>query len=100
MSGPPARGQPATKARRLGSRLASRQPGSAAKDQATYCARSAEGFAGAHGQGASRTGAQAPAATRISARTVRRMWIVYVEMAVALAVAGLIVWLTWPKKRK
>jgi len=28
------------------------------------------------------------------------MWIVYLEMAVALAIAGLIIWLTWPKKRK
>jgi len=28
------------------------------------------------------------------------MWIVYLEMLLALAVAGLIVWFTWPKKRK
>jgi hypothetical protein len=36
----------------------------------------------------------------MSARASRRMWIVYLEMAVALAIAGLIVWLTWPRKRK
>jgi len=28
------------------------------------------------------------------------MWIVYVEMGFALLVAVLIVWLTWPRKRK
>jgi len=28
------------------------------------------------------------------------MWIVYLEMAVALLVAILIVWFTWPRKRK
>jgi len=30
----------------------------------------------------------------------RAMWIIYLEMGLALAAAGLIVWLTWPKKRK
>jgi hypothetical protein len=28
------------------------------------------------------------------------MWVVYLEMGVALALAGFIVWFTWPKKRK
>jgi len=28
------------------------------------------------------------------------MWIVYLEMAVALLVAVLIVWFTWPRKKK
>ena len=31
---------------------------------------------------------------------MRAMWIVYLEMALALVIAGLIVWFTWPKKRK
>jgi hypothetical protein len=87
-------------ARKLGSSGVSRQPGSASKDHSMYCARSGAGFAGAQaGQGASRSGAH-PAMARISARASRRMWIVYVEMAVALLIAGLIVWFTWPRKRK
>jgi hypothetical protein len=31
---------------------------------------------------------------------MRPMWIVYLEMALALVVAGLIVWFTWPNKKK
>ena len=27
------------------------------------------------------------------------MWVVYLEMAVALALAALIIWWTWPAKR-
>jgi len=26
------------------------------------------------------------------------MWVIYLEIAVALAIAALIVWFTWPKK--
>jgi hypothetical protein len=89
------------KARKLGSSGTACQPGSAAKAHSRYCARSGAGFAGAHPrQGASPNGAQPAAAATISAKASRRMWIVYVEMAVALLAAGLIVWLTWPRKRK
>jgi hypothetical protein len=28
------------------------------------------------------------------------MWVLFLEMAVALAILILIVWVTWPKKRK
>ena len=28
------------------------------------------------------------------------MWVVYVEMLLALALAAFIVWWTWPKKKK
>jgi hypothetical protein len=28
------------------------------------------------------------------------MWVIFLEMAVALAILILIVWVTWPKKRK
>jgi hypothetical protein len=28
------------------------------------------------------------------------MWVIFLEMAVVLAIAGLIVWWTWPRKRK
>ena len=27
------------------------------------------------------------------------MWVIYLEMGVALGLGGLIVWWTWPKKR-
>jgi hypothetical protein len=27
------------------------------------------------------------------------MWVIYVEMGVALAILGLILWFTWPRKR-
>jgi hypothetical protein len=55
---------------------------------------------GAQGHALSRSGAQPAAATIAATAISRRMWIVYLEMAVALLVAGLIVWLTWPRKRK
>jgi len=32
--------------------------------------------------------------------TIAAMWVIFLEMAVALAVLILIVWWTWPKKRK
>jgi len=28
------------------------------------------------------------------------MWVIYLEMALVLAIAVLIVWWTWPKKKK
>jgi len=28
------------------------------------------------------------------------MWIVYLEMALALALAAFIIWFTWPRKKK
>jgi len=28
------------------------------------------------------------------------MWIIYLEIALALAIAAFIVWFTWPRKRK
>ncbi|HSA88785.1 MAG TPA: hypothetical protein VLF42_02690 [Burkholderiales bacterium] len=42
-------------------------------------------------------GAQ-PASTTI--RAAQRMWIIYLEVALALALAIFIVWFTWPRKRK
>ena len=102
MSAPPARGQPAMKARRLGSRDVSFHPGKASNDQGRYCARSAAGFGGGHaGQGSWRAmGAQAAASAARKQATMRPMWVVYLEMTLALVVAGLIVWFTWPKKKK
>ena len=32
--------------------------------------------------------------------TIAAMWVILLEMAVALAILILIVWWTWPKKRK
>src|SRR5258706_10947214 len=79
---PEARGQPATKARRLGSRLVPFQPGSAAKEVSTYCARSGAGTGlggGQTGQGFSGSWAQ-PALSRIRNQAQRAMWIVYPQM--------------------
>jgi hypothetical protein len=75
------------------------QPGNASNVNSRYCAVSGGGFAvvGGHcGQGAS--GAQ-PAASTINARKALRMWVVYIEILLALALAVFIVWWTWPKKR-
>jgi hypothetical protein len=38
-----------------------------------------------------------PATSRIS--TAQRMWIIYLEVALALAIAAFIVWFTWPRKK-
>jgi hypothetical protein len=100
IKGPGARGQPARKARRLGSSCARSHPGSAANPTGTYCARSGAGFGGGHtGQGFSGTCAQ-PADSRIESRSQRRMWVVYLEIAVAFLLAVFIVWFTWPKNKK
>jgi hypothetical protein len=34
------------------------------------------------------------------ARGAHSMWVVYLEMGLALALAVFIVWWTWPKKRR
>ena len=88
------------KARRLGSRLVLSQPGTLANEVSIYCARSGAGLGGGHtGQGFSGSWAQ-PAVSRISNQAQRAMWIVYLEMLLALAVAALIIWFTWPRKPK
>ena len=96
MSAPAARAHPAMNARRLGSRVRWSQPGSALKLHSMYCARSGS-FTGGQGHNCGGAWAQ-PATSRISAR--RAMWVVYLEIAVALAIALAIVWLTWPRKPK
>src|SRR5712692_9375835 len=85
-----ARAQPPRKARRLGSSGVLSQPGSAANEVSTYCARSAAGFGGGQtGQGFSGSCVQ-PAAVRIASSPIKRaMWIVYLEMLIALVVAAL-----------
>jgi len=78
------------------------QPGSAANEVSTYCARSGAGLVGAGGhtgQGFSGSCVQ-PALSRINNQTSRAMWVVYLEMGLALALAVLIVWFTWPRKPK
>jgi hypothetical protein len=46
------------------------------------------------------SGVQA-ATSRISAGSAReKMWVIYLEAGVALALLLLIVWWTWPKKKK
>src|ERR1051325_5773452 len=94
----PLRGQPARNVRRLRSRSALGQPGSPSNVNCRSTAVSGAGFAGGHfGHGAS--GAQ-PAVITISARKALRMWVVYLEVLLALGLAIFIVWFTWPKKRK
>jgi hypothetical protein len=45
-------------------------------------------------------GAGAHAAnSRIRAKEARRMWMLYLEVILALGVAALIVWFTWPRKK-
>jgi hypothetical protein len=51
------------------------------------------------GSGWGATGAHA-ASSRIEARKALRMWVVYLEVLTALGLAILIVWWTWPRKRK
>src|SRR5512134_2202453 len=87
------RAQPAMNARRLGSSWARPQPGRSEKPLGSYRAVSGAGFGG----GQTGHGAQ-PATSRI--RTAQRMWIIYLEIAAALAIAVFIVWFTWPRKRK
>lgn len=54
------------------------------------------------GSGFGAMGAQAPnpANSTIAARNELRMWVVYLEILLALALAAFIVWFTWPKKRR
>ena len=105
--------QPALKARTPGANVTSCQPGIAAngvcwylastgRAGAAHCWHSAQaGQAGAVGAAAGGNCAQ-PAENRIAATgnaKVRRMWVIYIEMGVALAMLILIVWWTWPAKR-
>jgi cyanate permease len=58
---------------------------------------------GGHGQDEGAGICPQPAASRIetdSARRLRTVWVVILEMLAALALLVLIVWWTWPKKRK
>jgi len=43
-----------------------------------------------------------PASIRIAQKSearTRAMWVIYLEMGIALAILVLIVWFTWPRKR-
>jgi hypothetical protein len=85
--------QPPTNARSAGSSGARLHPGRSANARFSYRALSGGGFPGGHtGHGAH------PAISRISARL--RMWIIYLEVLLALALAAFIVWFTWPRKKK
>jgi hypothetical protein len=85
--------QPPTNARSAGSSGARPQPGRSANARFSYRALSGGGLPGGQtGQGAQ------PAISRISARL--RMWIIYLEILLVLAIAAFIVWFTWPRKKK
>ena len=83
------------KARKLGSSLASAHPGNEANEVSMYCARSGAGFGGGGGRKDVH-----PAMSRIASKANRAMWVVYLEMLVALAIAVLIIWLTRPPKKR
>jgi hypothetical protein len=51
------------------------------------------------GSDAGGSGAQAPASRIRARRAPAAMWVIYLEMLVVLAVAALIVWWTWPRKK-
>jgi hypothetical protein len=88
------------KALKLDAKRRLSQPGRAANVVSTYCARSGAGFGGGQtGQGFCGSCAQ-PAISTITSQANRDMWIVYLEMFIALAIAFLIVWFTWPRKPK
>jgi hypothetical protein len=44
--------------------------------------------------------AQPPALNRMAANRSLRMWVIFVEMGVVIAIGALIVWWTWPKKKR
>ncbi len=108
------RAQPRWKARRLGTSAAEDQPGRASKATGSYCAtRGGVTAAGGHCAQTGQAG-QPPALSRtdtcwqaassriaVSAPSrARAMWVIFLEIAVVLAIAALIVWWTWPRQRK
>jgi hypothetical protein len=93
-----ARAQPLKKARRLGSSDVRSHPGSAEKVDSMYCARS--GPAGGFGAGFSGSCWQAAISRIATSERNLDMWVVYLEMALALLIAALIIWFTWPRKKK
>src|SRR3990172_2869447 len=102
--------QPAAKARSPGAIAVLSQPGTSANAACRYVASAR--LAGAGQCGHSAHGGQVPrevgcaswaqpAGTRIAATKkakARTMWVIYLEMGVALALLILIVWWTWPAK--
>src|SRR6185503_4631393 len=102
-SGAGGRPQPMRKARRLGARAACDQPGSVSKATSWYCAVSAPAGAGGlatGGEGGLGGSGVHAAASRINAKDARlKMWVIYLEVGVALTLVVLIVWWTWPKNK-
>ena len=50
------------------------------------------------GSGFGNKGVQ-PAVTTIANRANLRMWVIYIEILLALGLAAFIVWWTWPKNK-
>ena len=66
-----------------------------------YCARSGVGVIDTGGQGgqiATGGGASGAQPARSTINAARQMWLIYLEVVLALALAAFIVWWTWPKK--
>ena len=96
------RAQPEAKARRPGASDALDHPGIAANGTCWSFASAVRGVAaGQAGQGGCGAVLQPTSIriTRTSAARTRAMWVIYVEMGIALVILVLIVWFTWPRKR-
>ena len=98
------RAQPPAKARRPGATEAFAQPGMVARGTCWYFASADRGGAGQTGQIGDGGGCRPPQPARARIANsrgagARKMWVIYIEMGVALAVLILIVWWTRPVKR-
>ena len=98
------RAQPVAKARKPGASDAVGQPVIAAKGVGWYLAsagRTGATQSGQTGAGAGLVRSAQPARIRIARKgtKARTMWVIYLEMGVALALLILIVWWTRPAKR-
>jgi hypothetical protein len=94
------RAQPEAKARKPGASDALDHPGIAASGTCSNFASAARGAAGQAGQGGCGAVLQ-PASIRIArtgAARTRAMWVIYLEMGIALVILALIVWFTWPRR--
>ena len=64
------------------------------------CLARGAGLGGGQGQtGAGGWVEVQPAASTMKARTSKRMWVIYLEVVLALGLAIFIVWFTWPRKK-
>src|SRR5204862_7997427 len=86
LSAAPGRGQPAMKARRLGSSCAAFQPGTEANEVSRYCARSGAGLAGGQtGQGFSGSCSHAASRQSTAAKRAKEYVLLYIDVRLVIA---------------